>query len=1303
MIGTLLSLLTILCLFAAHDVRAQGMNLARYTDAKADSVSSAQIAWRAVDGIVCDSSRWVSGDGDGPHWLEVELPDEFELGSAHVFTGVKGDGALADFSLESWDGSKWVAIPGGSASGNQDTQKQLLFSESVKTTKVRLVIPADGEVSVTELALFSPNDGKGFPIDKDVELEVALTPMVTASSQLDSKSRPFLATDGIVDDASCWASEDAQGPHQLELEFNLPRSIASAHIYCGEGSGAIHNFHLNYATDDGWKPIPGASFSDNEEDAIRIDFDPIFTTGVQLVIEDNGSVRVRELALLPPNGGKGYPLGTEVKIAPPAQTRYATYWDNLYTLENKQNGLAVDATDDGAAILAPATGDPSQQYYVLNLYGTDFYRIVNRETQLCLEVAGASEKSNAPVREHKYYALDHQLWTIEDTGNEQKKLINVHSGMALAASGSQTNTQLVQQPTADSDDQQWSIVFRSHYPKKGLAEQGGGRRHTDQRISHYYNWGKDPGENLPDTMHLQPMHWGNGGWEDLALRQAEWAATSWPVYLMGFNEPDRPDQSRMPWELVVKLWSRFEAVELPLVSPSTSWWNNGWAQNFFRVAKEMGMRYDAVAIHVYIGWPNADQFLDICDSASRNYGAPVWNTEWNVVNWGGPAGWTFEQHYTWMAEVLYRMELDDHVARYEFFPFALGWPNGAPGAPWEHDRLTLRPLGRLFGSWDGDTQLRENTYYYLHNRDSHKRIASGEKKGVPGMTGIFDIHPATNWLLVAADNGKYFIVSRANGWRLSTDGKQLTLASARTQDASAQWTLTHHRHGYYFIENDSTGARLQFSGNEDAPSIGSIELADASAQWRFIKVYKPGALPGKRDKISPEPPQELSIVEGYDIVKISWKNVARPSDFAGYNIYRAKKEGGRFKRIAKLVNKENYADMSVKNGRTYYYAVSSVDFSGNESDRSETVAGTPNNWLMTDEADPAVTYTSEWGTYVGQGGFMRTEHFCESAGATATFTFEGSHIRVYGFVRNDLGFADIILDGELVDSVDCYSRRRNFHALLFEDANLKPGKHTIQVRCNGKSNPDARGFEIILDAFEYIVDGPDAAAPSIPTGLGAKTDNQLISLNWTPNPEADFIAYTLSRADGEDREFSVLAENLTDSSYEDRTVKNGRKYAYRVNARDAAGNVSEYSESLIASPGVIFKVDDAHESISYTGRWGQYGGNPGYKNTEHYSETTGSEATFTFEGCKVLYYGHRREDLGIAEILLDGKSAGKVDCFWQTTSYGQLLFTSDDLPMGKHTLTVRLTGEKHENSSGTEIIVDAFEYKTIGEEAEAAK
>lgn len=119
-----------------------------------------------------------------------------------------------------------------------------------------------------------------------------------------------------------------------------------------------------------------------------------------------------------------------------------------------------------------------------------------------------------------------------------------------------------------------------------------------------------------------------------------------------------------------------------------------------------------------------------------------------------------------------------------------------------------------------------------------------------------------------------------------------------------------------------------------------------------------------------------------------------------------------------------------------------------------------------DDRSPWIDYSSGWGTWNGNiGQFAGTETTSETVGSTATFSFQGGIVRCYGMRRNDLGIAQILIDGVQVAMVDCYRSNAAGGSLLYESASLPDGPHTLTVRVSGNKNPAASGFEIIVDSF----------------------------------------------------------------------------------------------------------------------------------------------------------------------------------------------------------------------------------------------
>jgi uncharacterized protein len=88
------------------------------------------------------------------------------------------------------------------------------------------------------------------------------------------------------------------------------------------------------------------------------------------------------------------------------------------------------------------------------------------------------------------------------------------------------------------------------------------------------------------------------------------------------------------------------------------------------------------------------------------------------------------------------------------------------------------------------------------------------------------------------------------------------------------------------------------------------------------------------DMTPPAPPKGITVVPGIGRVFLTW-NENKESDLAGYHVYRSKKSGVEYARLTdKPLNRTTFSDETVVQGSTYYYVVTAVDKSGNESARS---------------------------------------------------------------------------------------------------------------------------------------------------------------------------------------------------------------------------------------------------------------------------------------------------------------------------------------------------------------------------------
>lgn len=142
-----------------------------------------------------------------------------------------------------------------------------------------------------------------------------------------------------------------------------------------------------------------------------------------------------------------------------------------------------------------------------------------------------------------------------------------------------------------------------------------------------------------------------------------------------------------------------------------------------------------------------------------------------------------------------------------------------------------------------------------------------------------------------------------------------------------------------FIDRD-----FQFGGNYQYV-VRSLSFKPGSAS--LSELIESDASPPlehrPKDTFPPAPPTSITVASINGIVSLFWPLSAEP-DVVGYNIYRAEEESAPPEKWVKI-NPElhktaSFRDDHAQVGKKYFYQITAVDASGNESVRSETVSET---------------------------------------------------------------------------------------------------------------------------------------------------------------------------------------------------------------------------------------------------------------------------------------------------------------------------------------------------------------------------
>jgi len=127
----------------------------------------------------------------------------------------------------------------------------------------------------------------------------------------------------------------------------------------------------------------------------------------------------------------------------------------------------------------------------------------------------------------------------------------------------------------------------------------------------------------------------------------------------------------------------------------------------------------------------------------------------------------------------------------------------------------------------------------------------------------------------------------------------------------------------------------------DVPPYGEFDYrvaaVAASGPPRIESEASAPASASFKDLLPPPAPAGLTALVETDAVRLLWDPVDAP-DLAGYKLYRTEgtgieklKEAGTFALTPEPIRETNYRDTHVQRGISYYYSLTSVDKSGNES------------------------------------------------------------------------------------------------------------------------------------------------------------------------------------------------------------------------------------------------------------------------------------------------------------------------------------------------------------------------------------
>ena len=273
-------------------------------------------------------------------------------------------------------------------------------------------------------------------------------------------------------------------------------------------------------------------------------------------------------------------------------------------------------------------------------------------------------------------------------------------------------------------------------------------------------------------------------------------------------------------------------------------------------------------------------------------------------------------------------------------------------------------------------------------------------------------------------------------------------------------------------------------------------------------------------------------------VELTWP-VSTEVDAEGYNIYRAERIKGNYEKLNdELISllETFYVDNPERLRTTYFYRVTAVDSSGNESERSNAAKADLPDFVA---PEAPASFNAE----ALEDGRVRL---------TWEHREQEEDFKTYVLLRKQMG--------RFIGKADVQLNTDDLSANSFidegeADLSLAEGaRYQYQIF----AMDSARNFS---DTLTSIVKIPDQTPPEPPTRLVIENDDGIRAvLRWNASRSTDVGTYLVYRGTAKDslklyQELSVNSRLMRDDS-----VKKGNTYFYSVAATDTLGNEGEMTQ-----------------------------------------------------------------------------------------------------------------------------------------------
>jgi hypothetical protein len=410
----------------------------------------------------------------------------------------------------------------------------------------------------------------------------------------------------------------------------------------------------------------------------------------------------------------------------------------------------------------------------------------------------------------------------------------------------------------------------------------------------YYDWnigGNSSAANYEYSSIRQTQYW--PGWGDITNKPNL-------THVLGFNEPDRPDQSNLTVDQAIGAWPAIYSTGLRVGSPAPANPESSWITDFLKRTDSLNYRVDFVAIHCYWGGQTPSQWYSRLKGIYDRVKRPLWITEWNnganwtTETWPTDTDAQFQKQLSDLKGILQVLDTASFVERYAEYDWV------------ENKRAlvladTLTPAGK----------------YYFANKST------------------FAYNPAkeyiTPWRLLAA---------QLSGSINTTDYAKDSLSFKDLNgELGARYVLERWIDGrdasfvpVYTYAGYTPGSTLYF-----ADSVYTKATYRVKCYALDTTVFRYSASLVMQGDAAPVAPATLTgNVLSSTQVALTW---TAGTNARSYNLKRAVNRSGPYTLVLPRTTVRSYEDDSLTQATTYYYTVTTLNSAG-ESAGSDTIAVT---------------------------------------------------------------------------------------------------------------------------------------------------------------------------------------------------------------------------------------------------------------------------------------------------------------------------------------------------------------------------